>query len=189
MGMKIHTSIICTNCPVPLPCPAHSTTHHLHSLNPHCVRGVINTHPPSVGEGRRGCRWVRTVPVQLALARRIMRSECRQECVEEWSWQGFTSLNYSKPIPSLIKLFCFFIFYFGVQRFFMELFLFEHKIQALFTIGANSSWQHIALWVSFWCAGLLTVSFALAISEHLAFPCYVANLLDAGKYEIGSSKG
>lgn len=125
-----------------------------------------------------------------ALARRIMRSECRQECVEEWSWQGFTSLNYSKPIPSLIKSFCFFIFfYFGVQRCFMELFLLEHKIQALFTRGANSSWQDIALWVSFWCAGLLTVSFALAISEHLAFPCYVANLLDAGKYEIGSLKG
>lgn len=42
--------------------------------------------------------------------------------------------------------------------------------------------------MSFWCAGLLIVSFALAISEHLAFPCYVANLLDAGKYEIGSLK-
>lgn len=33
------------------------------------------------------------------------------------------------------------------------------------------------------------MSFALAISEHLAFPCYLANLLDAGKYEIGSLKG
>lgn len=29
----------------------------------------------------------------------------------------------------------------------------------------------------------------MVISEHLAFPCYVANLLDAGKYEIGSLKG
>lgn len=47
-----------------------------------------------------------------ALARCIMRSECRQECVEEWSWQGFTSLNYSKPIPSLIKPFFPFFFFF-----------------------------------------------------------------------------
>lgn len=46
-----------------------------------------------------------------ALTRRIMRSECRQECVEEWSWQGFTSLNYSKPIPSLIKPFSFFFLF------------------------------------------------------------------------------
>lgn len=77
-----------------------------------------------------------------------------------------------------------------MQRCFTELFLLEHKIQALFTTRANSSWQDVALWVSFWCAGLLiVVSFALAILEHLAFPCYVANLLDAGKYEIGSSKG
>ena len=44
--------------------------------------------------------------------------------------------------------------------------------------------------MSFWCAGLLIIaSFAMAISEHLAFPCYVASLLDAGKYEIGSLKG
>lgn len=50
-----------------------------------------------------------------ARARRIMRSECRQECVEEWSWQGFTSLNYSKPIPFLII---------PNQTFFLLLFLF-----------------------------------------------------------------
>lgn len=166
-----------------------STTHCLPSLNPHCLEGGYKYTSSS--------SWRRKKRMQMgedcssaarALARRIMRSECRQECVEEWSWQGFTSLNYSKPIPSLIKPFCFFIFYFGGQRCFMEPFLLEHKIQALFTTGANSSWQDIALWVSFWCAGLLIVSFALAISEHLAFPCYVANLLDAGKYEIGSLK-
>jgi len=44
-----------------------------------------------------------------ALTQLIMRSECRQECVEEWSWQGFTSLNYSKPIPSSVKPFFFFL--------------------------------------------------------------------------------
>lgn len=44
--------------------------------------------------------------------------------------------------------------------------------------------------MSFWCAGLLIIAcFAMVISEHLAFPCYVANLLDAGKYEVGSLKG
>lgn len=44
--------------------------------------------------------------------------------------------------------------------------------------------------MNFWCAGLLIIaSFTMVILEHLAFPCYVANLLDAGKYEIGSLKG
>lgn len=48
----------------------------------------------------------------------------------------------------------------------------------------------MALSVRFWCTGFLIVaSFAMVISEHLALPCYVANLLDAGKYEIGSLKG
>lgn len=41
--------------------------------------------------------------------------------------------------------------------------------------------------MSFWCVGLLII--AMVISEHLAFLCYVANLLDAGKYEIGYLEG
>lgn len=132
--MKNPTSIICTNCPVPLPCPAHSTTHHLRSLDAHCLEGGYKyTSSFSCRRKKRMQMGENCSSAAPALTRRIMRSECRQECVEEWSWQGFTSLNYSKPIPSLIKLFCFFIFYFGVQRCFMELFVLEHKIQALFT--------------------------------------------------------
>lgn len=122
-----------------------------------------------------------------ALTQLIMRSECRQECVEEWSWQGFTSLNYSKPIPSPVKPFFFFL---SPWRCFMEMFLSEHKIQALSATWANSSWQDIALAMSFGCAGLpSTASFAVVISEQLAFLCYVVGLLDAGTHQIGSLKG
>lgn len=116
-----------------------------------------------------------------------MRSECRQECVEEWSWQGFTSQNYSKPIPSPVKPFFYFLFQW---RCFMEMFFSERKIQALSAMWANSSWQDIALAMSFGCTGLLsTASFTVVISEQLAFLCYVVGLLDAGTHQIESLKG
>lgn len=89
------------------------------------------------------------------------------------------------------NVFPFFFFFFWCKGALWGCFcLNEHKIQSLFITRANCSWQDIALSVSFWWAGLLIrASFAIVISEHLAFACYVAYLLDAGKYEIGSLKG
>lgn len=107
MNRTIHVCILCASSSVASSCP----TYKYH---------VLPLHRESTQYLKRGykytssCSWRSKKRMQMgencsseapALAGRIMRSECRQECVEEWSWQGFTSLNYSKPIPSLIKPF------------------------------------------------------------------------------------
>lgn len=110
MNRKIHTCNFSASCPVPLPCPAcqqHALPLRRESAQ-YLEGGYKYTSPFSLRSKKRMQMGENCSSEARALAWRIMRSECRQECVEEWSWQGFTSQNYSKPIPSLIKPFFFY---------------------------------------------------------------------------------
>lgn len=117
MNRKIHTCVVCPSYPAASSCPAdkrHALPLHRGAAQ-HLEGGYKYTSSFSLRSKKRMQMGENCSSEARARAQRIMRSECRQECVEEWSWQGFTSLNYSKPIPFLII---------PNQTFFLLLFLF-----------------------------------------------------------------